>query len=98
MQLATVVGQVVSTVKVGGLDNLTLLVLRPAAVDGSPVEAGSDLVAVDLVGAGDGDVVLVVRGGAARVGLQTATAPTDAAVVAIVDSVIQRGSVTYRTS
>jgi ethanolamine utilization protein EutN len=95
MKLATVVGQVVSTVKEGGLDNLSLLVLResgPGADAGAPT-----FVAVDLVGAGDGDVVLVATGSAARVCAQAAAAPTDAAVVGIVDSVVHEGTVTYRT-
>lgn len=91
MKLATVVGQVVSTVKQSGLDNLSLLVLREG-------EDGPTFVAVDLVGAGDGDVVLVATGSAARVCPQARDAPTDSAVVGIVDSVIHGGSVTYRTA
>lgn len=96
MKLATVVGQVVSTVKEGGLDNLSLLVLRdtgPGAGPDAPTYVG-----VDLVGAGDGDVVLVATGGAARVCRQTAATPTDCSVVAIVDSVVHEGTVTYRTA
>ena len=95
MKLATVVGQVVSTVKDGGLDNLSLLVLRETG-PGSAAETAT-FVAVDLVGAGDGDVVLVATGSAARVSAQAAVAPTDSAVVGIVDSVIHLGTVTYRT-
>jgi ethanolamine utilization protein EutN len=96
MKLATVVGQVVSTVKDGGLDNLSLLVLResgPGAGEGT-----ATFVAVDLVGAGDGDMVLVVVGSGARQCAQTASAPTDSAIVGIVDSVIHEGNVTYRTA
>jgi ethanolamine utilization protein EutN len=96
MRLATVVGQVVSTVKDGGLDNLSLLVLR-ATGPGAAQDAPS-FVGVDLVGAGDGDVVLVVTGGAARVCAQTAATPTDCAVVAIVDTVVHEGTVSYRTT
>jgi ethanolamine utilization protein EutN len=96
MKLATVIGQVVSTVKDQGLDNLSLLVLRESG-PGAPADAAT-FVAVDLVGAGDGDVVLVATGSAARQCSQTATAPTDCAVVGIVDSVIHEGTVTYRTT
>lgn len=96
MKLATVVGQVVSTVKDTGLDNLSLLVLRESEAGADP--AAPTFVAVDLIGAGDGDMVLVATGSAARVCAQTATAPTDCAVVGIVDSVIHEGSVTYRTA
>ncbi|MBI4942174.1 MAG: EutN/CcmL family microcompartment protein [Actinobacteria bacterium] len=96
MKLATVVGQVVSTVKDPGLDTLSLLVLRdtgPGAATDAPTFVG-----VDLVGAGDGDVVLVTTGGAARVCTQTAATPTDCAVVAIVDSVVHQGTVSYSTA
>lgn len=99
MKLARVMGQVVSTVKDQGLDNLSLLVLREAGpVADDPVGAAPPtFVAVDLVGAGDGDVVLVVEGSGARQCAATATAPTDCAVVGIVDSVINEGTVTYRS-
>lgn len=96
MKLATVIGQVVSTVKDGRLDNLSLLVLREAG-PGTGDDAAV-FVAVDLVGAGDGDMVLVTTGSAARVCAQSASAPTDCAVVGIVDSVIHQGNVTYRTA
>jgi ethanolamine utilization protein EutN len=52
-------------------------------------------VALDLVGAGEGDVVLVTTGSAARVAEPATEAPTDCTVVAIADSVIWQGSVTY---
>ncbi|MBW0090279.1 EutN/CcmL family microcompartment protein [Pseudonocardia sp. KRD-184] len=97
MQLATVLGQVVSTVKQPGLDRFTLLLL--ADVTGADPErtTGADYVAVDLVGAGVGEVVLVASGGAARVAAG-ADAPTDRAVVAIADTVVRAGTVTYRNT
>jgi len=100
MELARVLGQVVSTVKEPGLDKFTLLLLQDTPDPGS--DAGGDpgggtFVAVDLVGAGVGEVVLVVRGGAARVAAG-ADIPTDRAVVGIADSVIRGGTVTYRKS
>lgn len=96
MQLARVLGQVVSTVKEPGLDKFTLLLLRDAPAPESD-EGGATFVAVDLVGAGEGEVVLVVLGGAARVAAG-ADIPTDRAVVGIADSVIRGGAVTYRKS
>ena len=90
MQLATVLGQVVSTVKEPGLARFTLLLLQ----DTEPDPAGAVYVAVDLVGAGVGEVVLVAAGGAARVAAGP-EAPTDRAVVAIADTVVRSGSVTY---
>lgn len=94
MQLATVLGQVVSTVKEPGLGRFTLLLVRDTD-DGVADEDGPSYVAVDLVGAGVGEVVLVASGGAARVAAG-ADAPTDRAVVAIADTVIRTGTVTYR--
>lgn len=96
MELARVLGQVVSTVKEPGLDKFTLLLLRDAPEPEQDGD-GATFVAVDLVGAGVGEVVLVVRGGAARVAAG-ADIPTDRAVVGIADSVIRGGTVTYRKS
>ncbi|MBM3508327.1 MAG: ethanolamine utilization protein EutN [Alphaproteobacteria bacterium] len=96
MRLAQVVGNVVATVKARGLESHKLLLVRhvnPAAevIDGE----GEPYAAVDLTGAGDGDVVLVAQGGAARIHHGTGTVPTDAAIVAIVDSVLVNSRVTF---
>jgi ethanolamine utilization protein EutN len=95
MQLATVLGQVVSTIKGPGLERFTLLLVQD--VSGADLEGvdGEAYVAVDLVGAGVGEVVLVVSGSAARVAVGTEV-PTDRTVVAIADSVIRAGAVPYR--
>src|SRR5258706_13668995 len=78
MQRCHVTGSTVATQKAAGLTGFSLLTV-------TPVEGGGELVAVDLVGAGEGDMVLVAMGGAARETDQTRAVPTDAAVVAIVD-------------
>jgi ethanolamine utilization protein EutN len=44
------------------------------------------IVAVDNVGAGIGEIVLVATGSAARIGCQMETSPIDAAIVGIVDN------------
>jgi ethanolamine utilization protein EutN len=95
MQLGRVLGQVVATVRSPGFDNVSLLLVQDATDEDSG--PGATCVAVDLVGAGDGDVVLMTTGSAARVAAGAAT-PTDRAVVAIADSVIRNGTVTYRTA
>lgn len=95
MQLAKVLGQVVSTVKEPGLERFTLLLVLDDNGADPDVADGPAYVAVDLVGAGVGELVLVVSGSAARVAAG-AEAPTDRAVVAIADSVIRAGTVTYR--
>lgn len=97
MQLAVVLGQVVSTVKEPGLERFSLLLLQDAAGDDPEQPSGPVYVAVDLVGAGVGELVLVATGGAARVAAG-ADAPTDRAVVAIADTVIRAGTIAYRKS
>jgi ethanolamine utilization protein EutN len=86
MLLGRVVGQVVATVRSPGFDNASLLLVRDTTEQDDA--AGATCVAVDLVGAGTGDVVLMTTGGAARVAAG-AGCPTDRAVVAITDSVIR---------
>lgn len=98
MELGRVTGQVVATMKQDGLHGLKLLLIEsldPATGDGAP--GGLPYVAVDLTGAGTGEVVVVTRGSAARVSAG-AEVPTDAAVVAIVDSVIVDGKQTFDKS
>jgi ethanolamine utilization protein EutN len=83
MQLARVIGDVVSTRKDENLIGCTLLVLQPIAADGSP--AGRTLVAVDAVGAGVGETVFFVRGKEASFPWYPTEVPADAGVVGIVD-------------
>lgn len=111
MQLARVRGNVVASVKESGLTGYKMLLLETVAADNpehgtaaarcehADASAASTYVAIDLVGAGVGEIVLVVFGGAARVSAGAGdgyqTIPTDAAVVAIVDSVQFDGNTTY---
>lgn len=97
MQLARVIGQVVATVKEPGLNSFKILILRnidPAAPDDEAT--APPYVAVDLVGAGEGEIVTVTHGSAARVPSTTANTATDSAVVAIVDTLSVDGTVTFR--
>ncbi|MBX3602318.1 MAG: EutN/CcmL family microcompartment protein [Rubrivivax sp.] len=101
MQLARVRGNVVASIKAAGLASHKLLLLEPVrasapqgAADG--VETSSTYVAIDLAGAGVGEIVLVTLGSAARVDSDGHNAPTDAAVIAIVDSVQFDGETTFQ--
>jgi len=90
MQLARVRGNVVASIKDAELACHRLLLVEPvsAAVPNQPVDdAAPVLVAIDLIGAGMDEIVLVARGSAARIAAGTGQIPTDAAIVAIVDSV-----------
>jgi ethanolamine utilization protein EutN len=83
MQLARVIGEVVSTIKDANLSGVTLLVLQPIAPSGEA--AGRTLVALDSVGAGVGEHVFFVRGREAAFPFYPAEPPADAAIVGIVD-------------
>ena len=83
MQLARVIGDVVSTIKDSGLSSHKLLLLQPVTPDRAP--AGRMLVAVDAVGAGVGEHVFFVRGREASFPFLPDEPPTDACVVGIVD-------------
>jgi microcompartment protein CcmK/EutM len=83
MQLARVIGDVVTTRKDENLAGVTLLVLQPIAADGSA--AGRTLVAVDSVGAGVGETVFFVRGKEASFPFYPTEVPADAGIVGIVD-------------
>jgi microcompartment protein CcmK/EutM len=84
--LARVIGTVVSTQKHPKFEGAKLLLAQPVGLDGSP--RGFPLLAVDSVGAGVHETVLVViEGRAAGDALGRKGAPVDAAVIGIVDSV-----------
>ena len=83
MIVGKVVGNLVSTRKNEKLIGCKLMVVEPlSAMEGAPKR----FVAADNVGAGIGETVLVVLGSAARIGIEKAEAPIDAAIVGIVDS------------
>ena len=84
MNLAHVVGRIVSTQKDDGLSGRTLLLLR--ALDMEMNEVGPTFVAVDAVGAGASEVVIYVRGREASHAFLPDHVPTDAGVVGIVDA------------
>ena len=102
MQLARVCGNVVASIKATGLSAHKLLLVEPVSAMSPLVpKSGGDqtptgiYVAVDLVGAGIGEVVLVTRGSAARIDGESRSVPTDAAVIAIVDAVQMDGKSTF---
>jgi ethanolamine utilization protein EutN len=86
MKLARVVGTVVSTINVPAFDGRTLLVCDLLDPEGAP--AGGYQIAVDTVGAGPGETVLLLdEGSSARQVLGAADAPVRTLVVGIVDDV-----------
>ncbi|SHM88384.1 ethanolamine utilization protein EutN [Caldanaerovirga acetigignens] len=90
MIIAKVVGNVVATKKNEGLVGAKLLVVKPVNEkdeDGNLKEEEKFLVAVDSVGAGIGEMVLLVTGSTATKIMNDANAPVDAAVVGIIDEI-----------
>ena len=85
MQLARVIGTVVSTVKNDLLGGRKLLVIQP--VDRWLKDAGTPIVAVDSVGSGEGEVVIWCRGKESSFPFAPDEVPTDCTITGIVDSV-----------
>ncbi|HTL44177.1 MAG TPA: EutN/CcmL family microcompartment protein [Vicinamibacterales bacterium] len=83
MQLARVIGEVVSTIKDPSLTGIKLLVLQPLNPAGEAT--GRTLVALDSVGSGVGENVFFVRGREASFPFYPVEPPADATIVGIVD-------------
>jgi microcompartment protein CcmK/EutM len=83
MQIAKVIGDVVTTVKDANLKGIKLLLLQPLDPDGK--SSGRTLVAIDAVGAGVGETVFFVRGKEASFPFHPVEVPADAGIVGIVD-------------
>ena len=88
MFLAKVIGNVVSTQKNVRFLGSKLLLIQPYITrEGKLVESGSSVVAVDSVGAGEGELVMFTQGSSARLTDTTKDLPVDAVIVGIVDTV-----------
>ncbi len=94
MLIARVRGAAVSTIKDPSLTGYKLLLVEPC--DEAGTATGPIRVAVDGVGAGAGELVLVVEGSAARFGQRNGDQASDALVVGILDSMDVDGTVTFR--
>jgi ethanolamine utilization protein EutN len=94
MLIAKVVGSAVASVKLDALKSSKLLVVRPA--DGHGIVTGAPFLALDLVGAGAGELVVISQGSSARMAAGGNTTPVDAAIVGILDSLQIDGDVAFR--
>lgn len=91
MFIAKVIGSIVSTQKTESMTGRKLLLIEPYVLD-TPTRSkleiyGKTMVAVDTVGAGENEFVLVVQGSSARMTPETKPLPVDAAIVGIIDSI-----------
>ena len=88
MQIARVIGTVVSTQKHRKFEGAKLMLVQPLNIDDPP--RGHALLAIDGVGAGDEKVLVVIEGRAAGEALGRKGAPVDAAIVGIIDTGMAR--------
>ena len=95
MTLGRVIGTVVCTQKTPSLQGVKLQLVQPlSSADFS--ESARPLVAVDAIGAGPNEIVLLAAGSSARQTSVTTNTPCDAVIMAIVDSVEVGGSEVFR--
>lgn len=94
MLLARVIGTIVASRKEAELEGLKLLLLQQSDTAGV-AKGQSIVVAVDAVGAGEGDLVLYASGSSARQTTVTQNRPVDATVMAIVDMIDEAGVLRY---
>ena len=86
MQIARVTGTVVSTNKADKLMGLKMLIVQPLDIE-TMKEKGALTVAIDAVGAGEGEVVLLCGGSSSRQTAVTDGKPVDMSIVAIIDHI-----------
>ena len=91
MFIARVTGSVVATQKVASMTGHKLLTVEPLRVDPANrdklIGTGRTFVCVDTVGAGQGELVLLVQGSSARMAPEVEKLPVDATIIGIVDTV-----------
>ena len=91
MFVAKVTGSVVSTQKVPAMVGQKLMVVEPYRLESKKRESltatGRTFIAVDTIGAGEGDYVLITQGSSARLTEETQKLPIDTVIVGIVDTV-----------
>ncbi|MGD7651815.1 MAG: EutN/CcmL family microcompartment protein [Verrucomicrobiales bacterium] len=99
MYLGKVIGSVVSTKKDESMIGRKLLMVRPMLADadnpGQLKPGANTIVAIDTLGAGEGELVMFAQGSSARQADGLKALPVDAAIVGLVDSVNILGHKTY---
>ena len=94
MNIGKVIGTVVASRKDPKLEGLKLLLVQATDLAGTP--KGGQVVAVDSVGAGMGEVVLYCSGSSARQTDVTQNRPVDTVIMAIVDEIEAGGETSFR--
>lgn len=94
MYIAEVIGSVVATRKTDNMQGLALRLVRRITTEAQPTDAYA--VAVDVVGADVGELVLIASGSSARQTHLTDARPVDAVIMAVIDTWQVLGRVKYR--
>lgn len=91
MMIAKVTGAMVATQKTAAMVGHKMLLVEPYRIDPKTRDSlsgtGRVLVAVDTVGAGEGEFVLVTQGSSARLTPETKNLPVDTVIIGIIDTV-----------
>ena len=99
MLIAKVTGSMVATQKVDSMVGHKMLVIEPYRLDpktrGELVTTGRSMVAVDTVGAGIGEMVLITQGSSARLTPETKNLPVDTVIIGIIDTVHVENACVY---
>ncbi len=92
MFIGKIVGSVVATQKTEAMRGSKLMMIEPYVVDPKTrdrlITTSRSLVAVDVVGAGEGQFVLAVQGSSARMTPETKPLPVDCTIIGVIDSVV----------
>lgn len=94
MKIAKVVGVTVCSVKEPRLESSKMLIVCDADQTGKV--SGLPYIALDVVGAGPDELVVVVEGSSARVAARESNMPVDAVIVGILDSLLFDGKTTFK--
>lgn len=95
MKIARVIGSTISTIKSPRVKDTKLLLCQETDAYGKE-QLGIPYAAIDLVDAGQGDLVLTCHGSAARQTNLTKETPTDAVIMAVLDHLEVDGEITFR--
>lgn len=94
MKIVRVVGVAISTEKEPRLDSTKLLLVQDS--DAAGKSSGSPYIAQDIVGAGPGELAMIVQGSSARVAAGDSNTPVDTVIVGILDSLTVDEKYTYK--
>ncbi|MDO4576378.1 MAG: EutN/CcmL family microcompartment protein [Planctomycetia bacterium] len=100
MFIGKIIGSTVATQKLDAMKGWKLLVVEAYQFDAKGENVlqptGRTLVTVDMLGAGEGDFVLICQGSSARMTPETKSIPVDAVTIGIVDTVNMDGKIVFQ--